>query len=158
MRPVLPGDKLLLRRGFARLSPTSIFHRFHGHLRSLPDDICRALTEIDYDSHMALVALEPGYDVALGVARYCLQPDDDLAEAAIVVMDEWQSRGIGRSLLDVLIAAARERGIAGFQGRVLCENHRMMRFVRHLGYVVHVERERGVVLIRHRFDEKAWWS
>ncbi len=152
VRPVLPGDVPLLRQGFSRLSPASIFQRFHGHLKSLSDGACRYLTQIDYRSHLALIAVEPERDCAIGIARYCLLQGDELAEAALVVVDEWQSRGVGRCLLEQLVAAAREQGITGFQARVLSENRRMMRILRHSGHALHVEQESKVIYLRLLFD------
>jgi len=72
MRPVLPRDAELLKRGFARLSRSSVFQRFHGHRDSLSDETCRTLTTLDYRNHMALIALVPGRDEAVGVGRYHL--------------------------------------------------------------------------------------
>lgn len=158
MRPVLPRDVDLLKRGFARLSRSSVFQRFHGHRDSLSDETCRTLTTLDYRNHMALIALVPGRDEAVGVGRYHLGPGDDLAEAALVVVDGWQGRGVGRQLLDQLVVAARSQGIAGFHAQVLGENRRMMRIVRNSGYTVHAEHESGVFHVRILFDEKAWWG
>lgn len=158
MRPVLPRDVELLRQGFARLSPQSVFQRFHGHRDGLSDETCRYLTTLDYRKHLALIALVPARDEAVGVARYCLGSGDGLAEAALVVVDDWQGRGVGRQLLDQLVLAARTQGIVGFQAQVLGENRRMLRIVRHSGYTVHAEHESGVFHVRILFDEKAWWG
>jgi acetyltransferase len=158
MRPVLPRDVDLLRQGFARLSRSSVFQRFHGHRDSLSDETCRYLTTLDYRTHMALIALVPARDEAVGVARYCLGPGDGLAEAALVVVDDWQGRGVGRQLLDQLVLAARTQGIVGFQAQVLGENRRMLRIIRHSGYTVHADHESGTFFVRILFDEKSWWG
>jgi len=54
-------------------------------------------------------------------------------EFAIVVADAWQGRGLGRALLERLIAA-RERGYARMVGSVLAMNATMLSFVKRLGF------------------------
>jgi len=52
-----------------------------------------------------------------------------------VVADAWQGRGIGRRMLEKLIAVARGRGLARIYGDVLSTNHGMLAFCRKLGFV-----------------------
>ena len=69
----------------------------------------------------------------VAVARYALMPDtQSVAECAILVIDPWQGRGVGRALGERLMAAARERGIHAFHCEILLENHRMKSLIRHL--------------------------
>jgi GNAT superfamily N-acetyltransferase len=136
VRPILPEDRERLREGFARLSAQSRYRRFLTPLEHLSDQQVRDLTEIDYDDHMAWVAVDPSRPAlpGLGVARYVrLAEEPAVAEAAVTVLDEYQGRGIGTVLLRLLAGSAREHGIRSFRGYVLAENTPMMDILHDLG-------------------------
>jgi GNAT superfamily N-acetyltransferase len=139
VRPILPTDKERLRQGLAMLSQESRYRRFLTSLDTLSDRQLRYLTEIDYVSHMAWVALDaadPAH-TGLGVARYIrLATDPTTAEAAVTVLDEHQGKGIGTILLGVLAESARRQGIERFRGYVLAENVPMVEILRELGATV----------------------
>ncbi|HTE50861.1 MAG TPA: GNAT family N-acetyltransferase, partial [Kofleriaceae bacterium] len=92
-----------------------------------PDEL-RYLTELDHVSHLAIGASceRDGRTVALGVARFIRLVDrPEVADAAITVVDDAQRLGLGRLLLQRLIAAAAERGIERFTCDVLATNDAM---------------------------------
>lgn len=136
VRPIVPEDKARLVQGLSRLSPDSRYRRFMGPINTFTDAQLAYFTEIDYVDHFAWVALaagEPG-EPALGVARYVrLREDTQAADAAVVVVDTYQGRGIGTLLLRALGAVALENGIRRFRGYVLAENRPMIDLLKHLG-------------------------
>ncbi len=136
LRPIVPEDKPRLVDGLSRLSPDSRYRRFMGPIHHFTDAQLAYFTEIDYVDHFAWVALaagEPG-EPALGVARYVRLPEDrQAADAAVVVVDTHQGRGIGTLLLQALGAVALENGIRKFRGYVLAENRPMIDLLKHLG-------------------------
>jgi GNAT superfamily N-acetyltransferase len=136
VRPILPEDKERLREGFALLSAQSRYRRFLTSLEYLSDQQLRDLTEIDYDDHMAWVAVDPSRPAwpGFGVARYVrLAEEPAVAEAAVTVLDDYQGRGIGTILLRMLAGTARAHGIRSFRGYVLAENAPMMDIMHDLG-------------------------
>src|ERR1043166_9328855 len=93
-RPIVPEDKDLLVEGFAHLSPQTRFRRFLGYMDKLRPPLLRYLTEIDYVEHFAWVGMDADTGGRIGVARYVRMRDDPAAaEAAIVIVDEYQGRG-----------------------------------------------------------------
>jgi acetyltransferase len=60
---------------------------------------------------------------------------DDSAEFAILVEPAAKGRGLATHLMGRLIAWARSQGIGRITGQVLADNHPMLAFVRHLGFV-----------------------
>jgi RimJ/RimL family protein N-acetyltransferase len=122
VRPIGPGDKAAIRAAFDRMSPESRYRRFFSPLTSLSDRDLAHLTEIDHADHEALAALEPGTGEIVGVARYVRTDEPGSAEASIVVVDDWQQRGIGSLLLDRLAHRARAAGITRFIAIVLADN------------------------------------
>ena len=65
-------------------------------------------------------------------ARYAVDPaaGPDLAEAAILVEDEYQKQGLGTLLLTRLVEYAQAHGIRAFMAAVHHDNAQIMRFVR----------------------------
>jgi acetyltransferase len=137
IRPICPDDARGLQALFDRLSPESIALRFLGQLKELPYEQAEQLANVDYQKRMALVATreQGGEEHIIAVARYAVDPagQPDLAEAAIVVEDEYQSRGLGTLLLARLVAYAQVHGIRAFRATVRQDNIQIMRFVRHSG-------------------------
>lgn len=146
LRLVTPEDKPLLAAGFAKLSPASRYARFFGAKTELDAHELSYLTELDQENHFALGAIREegdghGEPVGLGIARFIRLEDPTTAEAAIVVADDIQGRGLGRLLLLRLCAAAAERGIERFRCEVLGSNTAVTGLLEHLcpDRTVHVE-------------------
>lgn len=147
VRPIEPGDKDLMRDGFARLSPESRYERFLSPLDQLSNSMLRYLTEVDHHDHEALVAFDPEEGRAIGVARYVREDEPDVAEAAIIVADDWHGRGLGTALLQELAERARQEGIRRFTALVLARNEDMIDMLFRLGPAKIVDRSNGTVQI-----------
>ena len=133
-RPIRPDDKERLRVGLARLSLRSQHQRFLAPKPRLSARELRYLTEVDGRDHVALVAvLAEDPERLVGVARFIRLPEDPAtAEAAIVVADELQGRGLGRELGRRLADEARARGVRRFTATLLGDNmasHRLFEAV-----------------------------
>jgi len=141
VRPIRPEDAALERRFVNGLSEESRYFRFFYRLHELTPQMLARFTQVDYDREMALVAIAPDASVPegerfVGVARYIATPDGESAEFAIVVADDWHGRGVGRGLMERLVASARKRGFARLSGTVLRSNRAMLRFVERFGFAV----------------------
>ena len=133
VRPINRADGALLLDGFARLSAESRRLRFLGAKAVLTSSDVRYFTEVDHHDHEALVALDPAGRGA-GVARFVR--DRALrrsAEVAIVVVDEWQWRGVGSELLSRLARRAIAEGIQCFTGLMADDNVAMLGLLRSAG-------------------------
>jgi GNAT superfamily N-acetyltransferase len=129
-RPVRPDDAPLFCRLWDRLSPETVYRRFHAPLRQPPAEAHR-LVEVDHDLREALVAVVGGEVV--GVARYDRSPaDPGTADVAVVVEDAWQGVGVGRQLLGELTELAARRGVRSLTADVQADNDRMVGLVRRL--------------------------
>ena len=71
----------------------------------------------------------------------------DTAEFAVTVIDDWQRRGLGTLLLEVISARAREESITTFTALMLASNQEMMGLLNSLGPVRIVDRDAGTVEI-----------
>ena len=134
MRPIRPEDAAREQRFFERLSDRSRYQRFMQHLTELPPGMLARFTQLDYERELALVALDPEKDEIIAVARYAPGRDPKAAEFALVVLDEWQRKGLGRALLERLCQAARKAGYDRLYGHVLVDNPEMLELVGRLGF------------------------
>ncbi len=123
-RHIRPDDKGRLSAALGRLSPESRHRRFLVPKPRFSSSELRYLTEIDGFDHVAIVAVSAeDPDTFYGVARFVRLTDDpETAEAAIVVADSLQGRGLGRELGRRLADEARARGVRRFTATLLGTN------------------------------------
>jgi len=123
-----PVDEDLMIEAFYKLSPATLYKRFHGHIKRLPRRSFKETVVADLDRHVILVAIASPNDreIIVGIASYDVDTATNAAEIAFIVADEWQLIGIGEHLLTRLIEIARDRGIVSFTAEVLHENAPML--------------------------------
>ena len=149
LRPIRPDDAARLQAFHTRLSPNSIYLRWlaaHPHLSAAE---AAELANVNYTTRMAFVATTGAGETEqiVGVARYGLvgpsQPDE--AEAAVVVEDAFQHRGLGWALLFRLLRYSRAMGVRAWVAEINAGNARMLRFI-----------DRGGLPVTRRLEGGAW--
>jgi acetyltransferase len=136
LRPVHPQDLELAQAFVRELSPESRYNRFHGAIKELTAGMARWATHVDYDRHIALIAVvyRDGREIEIGAARYVVGADGETAEFSVAVADAWQGQGLGARLLARLIEIAARRGLRWLEGDVLASNRAMLALARRLGF------------------------
>jgi acetyltransferase len=136
IRPIRRDDGALAQEFVRNLSDESRYYRFMDSLRELTPRMVSHFTEVDHQTHLALIAVieTTGRETEVGAARCVASADRQSGEFSIVVADEWQRKGLGTRLLQALIEAARGVGMRRMHGDVLATNARMLRFVARLGF------------------------
>lgn len=136
LRPLDNDDGAALYRFFfSCLSFRARLLRFHGAINHLPPSALHEMTTQVPGRHVALAALPAtpdGLPRLLAEARYVVQ-DDGEAEFAVAVADPWQGQGLGRALVQRLIAHARAHGIPVLHGVAFPGNERLFRLMESLG-------------------------
>jgi RimJ/RimL family protein N-acetyltransferase len=135
--PLLDTDGEALRQAYAELSPASRRFRFLTDLPELSDGMLRILVDaVDGVDHVAVVltAFPDGGDARqVGVARLVRYPDEpEVADVAVTVTDAWQGRGVGRVLMDALLAR-RPSGVVRLRTTVAAENRASLRMLGRVG-------------------------
>lgn len=140
IRSIRESDRAHLEDGLTRLGPRTRWLRFQGARTHFTPAELSYLTECDGSDRLAFVAI--GLDdrdeeaIGVGVARaYRDTESPDLAEVAIVVVDDWQKVGVGRNLLRVLAEACLKVGIRRWQALILSENETALRLFGSFGAV-----------------------
>lgn len=128
VRPTHPGDARLLQDLFFRLRPEDVRTRFFRNLSSLTRNAADHLTNVGYESEMALVAVtgERENEEAIGSAQYYVDAATGLADVAYMVDSAWQGQGLGTALHGLLSDYAARGGVRAFTADVLVGNEGML--------------------------------
>jgi acetyltransferase len=136
LRPIRPEDAPAHAAFFHALTPEDVHFRMFDMMRDLTPAQLARFTQIDYAREMAFIATrcaEPG-DSTLGVARVSIDPDNVVAEFAVVVRSDLKGHGLGRLLMDCLLDYCRGRGLAQVRGSSLAGNTRVHALARDCGF------------------------
>ena len=135
LRQIRAADGPLLLDGFARLSAESRQARFLIRKDELTEAELRYFTDVDHHDHEAIVAVSAADGRCVGVARFVRAVEDDqAAEVAVTVVDDWQRRGVGAVLLSQLLERALHEGIRRFTALIDDSNTAMLGLLRSLGF------------------------
>ena len=135
LRPAAPHDEVALRDFLEGVSPESLRRRFLG-----TPDLARtaaSLVEGCGGADFGLVVHEASTSAIVAHAG-CFRIDAIRAEAAFLVTDSWQRRGLGALLLSRLAQGAEQRGVAMLVADVLPGNRAMIAVFGRSGYPVEV--------------------
>jgi RimJ/RimL family protein N-acetyltransferase len=144
IRALRPDDRDELLAAVDRTSTQSLYRRFFGVRKSFTEQEVAFFLNVDFVSHVALVAVQEEEHTICGGGRYVVaQPGK--AELAFVVVDQYQGQGIGTALLRHLITIACAAGIKEFIAEVLPENAAILKVFQKSGLGLSTKREAGVV-------------
>ena len=140
VRRMLPADVNQLVYIYRRLSPESLYQRFREPVSNLSPmrilEEARALAEAGYSQgagFLALVDLPEQRGVPIAGVRY-IRIGDGVAEIAITVCDDFQKKGVGSQLLDILIEEARKDGVKKLVANVSANNRAVLQMLSRYPY------------------------
>ena len=148
LRPIRPEDEPLEAELIKNLSEETKRFRFFQVIKDITHDMLVRFCNIDYDREMAIIAEYTdgnGKKRNVGVGRLIMDPTRKRGEFAVVVADDFQGKGLGTKLIDVLIEIAYEKGLETIYGVVMPENTRMIELCRKLGFDVRYTPEEVIV-------------
>lgn len=137
LRPIRPEDEAQHLDFLRSLDADDIRMRVFHSRRSLPRSELARMVQVDYRREMAFVATttdESGRERTLGVVRASADPDNVEAEFSIILRPGLKGGGLGRMLMDKLIAYQRSAGTQRLMAFALSENMRMRGLARALGF------------------------
>jgi protein lysine acetyltransferase len=134
IRPIRPSDSERIAHSRDRFSEESMRRRFLSPKPRLTNSELRYLTEVDGQDHYALAATPlDDLDAIVATARWIRHDEDPTtAEAAIIVADDLQHKGLGRRLAHELADAAHDRGVRRFTATMLSDNKAALALMRTL--------------------------
>ena len=143
IRALRPADRPGLLAAVARISETSMSRRFFGAKRHFSEKEIAHFVDVDFVSHVALVAVADGEVIVAGARYVVVRPS--WAELAFAVVDDCQGQGIGALLMRHLTALARRAGLKAFVAEVLAENQPMLRVFERSGLPLKTRRDGAVI-------------
>jgi len=136
IRRTEPEDFQILSSMFAALSADTMFRRFLRSQKRLTKADVEEMLRLDDENVTSLIAIsvKDGREQAVGEARYVTDSAGKLAEAAVVVADDWQDRGLGTALFTDLVAEARRRGLSKIFAYFDADNKSIIRVGQKVGF------------------------
>jgi RimJ/RimL family protein N-acetyltransferase len=136
------GDGRRLRRFFYRLSPETIYRRFHSPITRPEQAHPQFLLNVDHHDREAVVAVVDGEIV--GVARYVRAAGANAAEVAVVVADAWQRQGIATRMVTALAGFAQAAGVERFTMTMQADNQPVLRLMGRLYPSAPITQSQGI--------------
>jgi acetyltransferase len=143
VRPIRPEDARAYADFIARIDEPDLRRRFAGPPTPLSDRDLARYTQIDYDRDMSFVAVRqpgPGSGEIVGEVRAYRYPEGATAEVGVIVRSDMKRRGLGRALMETMIAYSRENGLE-LIGQIAPDNEAMITLAERCG--MQVERPAG---------------
>jgi len=119
----------------------------------MPHEILQRFAVIDYTKEMIVLAtiMQEQKEVVIGLGQYKITVKTRTAEAAMVIRDDYQGKGLGTALADQLVYLARRQGLVAFTADVFEDNTPMLRIFEKSGFAVDRKTEYGVNKMRMNF-------
>ena len=136
LRPIAPDDFAIESAFLDSLSMETSYNRLFSTRHPSPEEI-RRWTDIDPSREVAFIVTTrdaSGAETMLAVGRAVHDDDGPDAEFALLVGDASKRLGLGRRLVEALIAAARARGVRTLHGTTLSTNVAMLGLAHRLGF------------------------
>jgi GNAT superfamily N-acetyltransferase len=143
------GDADAIRLFVCGLSPQSQYFRFFASVAPPSTGLLRALSGVTGTADILVLT-----DTCNAVIGHAMAADGVTADGrletniGLVIGDDWQGRGLGTTLLDVLVSRAARRGVRTLVLDVLPANDRMRGIIARRWPDAPVERTRDALVIR----------
>jgi len=146
LRALRPEDTAALQDFVRTLSARSKRMRFFSAINELSRHEVAHYAQIDYGRDMVIIAVVDagGRPRIIGEARYTILADRRSGDFAIAIADAHGGKGLGALLMNRLLDAAREQGLATLRGQVLAENEAMLGMMEKLDFRISLTDDESV--------------
>ena len=148
LRPITPEDEARHQIFDNALTQEDRYKRYFSQRGKMSHEEMAILTQIDYEREMAFVAIHinaSGEQETLAVIRASIDPDNIDAEFAMIVGSELQGLGLGKLLLEKLVAYQRDKGTQYLSGMTMLSNVGMASLAKKLGFSIQRDIEEGII-------------
>ena len=136
VRPIRPEDEPLIHEMIKHVTMQDLRLRFFAPMKEFSHEFIARLTQLDYARAMAFVALDEATGELVGVVRIHSDSIYESGEYAILLRSDLKGRGLGWTLMQMIIEYAKSEGLRAISGDVLAENTVMLAMCRSLGFEV----------------------
>ena len=155
IRPAKPVDERRIQEHYYKLNKKDVLSRFFHDKQSFNRSDLENKSHIDYIKDLTLIAVvgEIGFDEVIGVGEYLLIVENNMAEVAFSINEEFQGKGLGQIFLKKLAEAARSNGISGLMAYTVPGNRAMIKLFKSLPYKVKTIIEDDALVLSCKFNE-----
>jgi RimJ/RimL family protein N-acetyltransferase len=152
LRPIDPSDAERLMDLHNHLSFEAQYYRFFGPKPQLTRTEAEYLANVDFHKRFAIVAEAEidGEQYIVGVGRFDIN-EPGIAEAAIVIRDDFQHVGLGTAMLERMREVGKGAGLTAFKAEILAENQKMLDLLEQQNVSVEPARE-GIISVQAPLD------
>jgi acetyltransferase len=136
VRPIRPEDEPLIHNLLRHVTSQDLRLRFFSPMKEFTHEFIARLTQLDYARAMAFVAFDEATSELVGVVRLHSDSIYENGEYAILLRSDLKGRGLGWTLMELIIEYAKSEGLKQISGQVLQENMAMLKMCRELGFAV----------------------
>jgi len=131
IRPIRELDCSSLGAMLSECSEESLYSRYERLVTEPPDRIAEELCRPDLRLERTMVGeIDQGTSSKIiGIAQLIADPSFSAAEYAVLVVDRWQSKGLGGAFTDVCVRLTRQWGVRRIVAEFLPSNTRMIRIL-----------------------------
>jgi acetyltransferase len=155
LRPIKPEDEPMWLDMLNRCSRESIYARFRYFFNWDTHEVASRYCFIDYDREIAIVAeieTEKGPQL-IAVGRLVADPDVDTVEYALLIVDEWQNRGLGNMITEYCLDIAKDWGLRRIIAQTTSDNKRMISVFEKFGFKIKFDAKSDVVDVEKLFGQ-----
>jgi acetyltransferase len=136
VRPIRPEDEPLIHDLLRHVTGDDLRLRFFAPMKQFSHQFIARLTQLDYARAMAFVAFDENTNELLGVVRIHSDSVYQTGEYAILLRSDLKGRGLGWTLMQLIIEYAKSEALERISGQVLKENATMLNMCRELGFTI----------------------
>ena len=136
VRPIRPEDEPLIHEFLRHVTSQDLRLRFFAPMKEFTHEFIARLTQLDYARAMAFVAFDEATNELVGVVRLHSDSIYENGEYAILLRSDLKGKGLGWTLMQLIIEYAKSEGLTQISGEVLQENTAMLKMCRELGFAV----------------------
>ena len=123
VRPIRPEDEPLIHEMLKHVTMQDLRLRFFAPMKEFSHEFIARLTQLDYARAMAFVAFDEASNELVGVVRIHSDSIYESGEYAILLRSDLKGRGLGWTLMQMIIEYAKSEGLKAISGDVLVRKH-----------------------------------
>jgi len=134
VRPIGPDDDQRIRDLLGHVSKEDLRLRFFDSIKEFSQQFIAKLAQLDSPRSIAFVAIDEANSQTLGVVWLYCDSLYETGEYAILLRSDLKGRGLGWTLMQLIIDYAKSEGLVRICGEILQENSVMLKMCRELGF------------------------
>ncbi|GLP96549.1 GNAT family N-acetyltransferase [Paraferrimonas sedimenticola] len=144
VRAMRPDDKFAMKEIYPTLSQRTLYMRFFRIIETPTLAQLTRFVAMDFESRIGTCVTLAENQQLVGAGRLLRSSaTSEVAELSCMVVDDYQSKGIGRVLLNHLFAMGKLAGVKTVLALVHNQNQAMLRLLKSCGYPVEVMYDDG---------------